>query len=78
MYTSFVVCFVVKETSVVGILDDETCICNLHALFFILPKISRRFHFFVLEPPYMQPKGRTMRTTVNTVRAYEYDEGNNQ
>ena len=26
MYTCFVVCFVVKETSVVGILDDETCI----------------------------------------------------
>ena len=39
--------------------------------FFILPKISRRF---VLEPPYMQSKGRTMRTRVRTVRAYEYDE----
>ena len=52
---------VAKETSVVryGI-----CICR--------PKISRRFHFFVLELPYMQPKGRTMRTTVRTVRAYEY------
>ena len=43
--------------------------------FFILPKISRRFHFFVLEPPYMQSKGRTMRTMVRTVHAYEYKEG---
>ena len=42
--------------------------------FFSLPKMSRIFHFFVLEPPYMQSKGRTMRTTVRTVRAYEYDE----
>ena len=41
---------------------------------FILPKISRRFHFFALEPPYMQSKGRTMRTTVRTVRAYKYNE----
>ena len=84
-------CFVVKETSVVGILDDETCIyaiCRSEFLhfrglnasifmlfFFILPKISRRFHFFVLEPPYMQSKGHTMRTTVRTVHAYEYKEG---
>ena len=89
MYTCSVVCSVVKETAVVGILDDGTCIiiCQREFLhfrglnasifmlfFFILPKISRRFHFFVLEPPYMQSKGRTMRTTVHTVRAYEYDE----
>ena len=42
--------------------------------FFNWPKISRRFHFFVLELQYMQSEGRTMRTTVRTVRAYEYDE----
>ena len=82
-------CFVVKETSVAGFLDDETCIHNLPSeflhfrvpvhqfpcfFFFNWPKISRRFHFFALELPYMQSKGRTMRTTVRTVRAYKYDE----
>ena len=29
MYTCFVACFVVNETGVVGILDDEICIHNL-------------------------------------------------
>ena len=70
-------------------LVDGICIHNLRSeflhfrgscasisvlFFFNWLKISQRFHFFVLEPPYMQSKGRTMRTTVRTVRAYEYDE----
>ena len=79
MYTCFVVCFVIKETSVAGILDDETCIhnllkqicpfkgflcINLNAFFFNWLKISCRFHFFVLEHSQMMSDGRTVRTTV--------------
>ena len=42
--------------------------------FFNWRKTSRRFHFFVLELPYMQSKGRTMRMAVHMGGAYEYDE----
>ena len=40
--------------------------------FFNWPKISRRFHFFVLEVPYMQ--SQHLRTAVRMLLAYEYDE----
>ena len=33
IYTCFVVCFVVKETSIAGFLDDESCIHNLPSEF---------------------------------------------
>ena len=46
--------------------------------FFNWLKISRRFHFFVLEHQQMKSDGRTVRTTVRTVRAYEYDEARRQ
>ena len=81
MYTCSGVCSVVKDTGVVGILDAGTCIHNLpkpflHSraicasisvlFFFNWLKISRRFHFFVLEHPHMKSDGRTVRTTVRT------------
>ena len=40
--------------------------------FFKWVRISHRFHFFTLEHQQMKSDGRTMRTTVRTVRAYEY------
>ena len=47
---------------------------QFECFFFNWLKISHRFHFFVLEHQQMKPDGRTVRTTVHTVRAYEYDE----
>ena len=41
-------------------------------------RISHRFHLFVLEHQQMKYDGRTVRTTVHTVRAYEYDEARRQ
>ena len=46
---------------------------SIYVLFFFnWPKISHRFHFFILEHQQIKSDGRTMRTTVRTVRAYEY------
>ena len=57
-------CFVVKETSIAGILDDETCMTNYQSeilhfrdlnssifviFFFIWVKISHRVQIFMLE-----------------------------
>ena len=67
MYTQFAVNF-----SAVNFRGLNASILVL--FFFSLHKIARRFHFFLLQPPYMQSKGRTMRTMVRTVHAYEYDE----
>ena len=47
---------------------------QFECFFFNWLKISHRFHFFVLEHQQMKSDGRTVRTTVHTVRAYEYDE----
>ena len=81
MYTCSVVYSVVKETGVVRILDDGTCIHNspsefihfrgscasIYVLFFFnWLRISRRFHFFSLEHLQMKSDGRTVRTTVRT------------
>ena len=46
--------------------------------FFNWLKISHRFHFFVLEHQQIKSDGRTARTTVHTVRAYEYDKARRQ
>ena len=52
------------KTAILGL----KCI-NFRKLFFNRPKISRGFHFFALESPEINLKGRTARTTARcTVR----------
>ena len=40
--------------------------------------LSIRYQLLILEHQQMKYKGRTVRTTVHTVRAYEYDEARRQ